>query len=127
MSRYWIFDHEETPQRFPLRQLIAQICKVVGPKGGQLLLRRSQGYGTQVCQWDELLDQADEIPVSFDQLARLTTETDELFYNLDVRWVTDTVALHFGLHDSTALFVDAPPDLAKQVTASFQQVVERSS
>lgn len=127
MTSYWIFDHDDSPQRFPLRQLIAQIRQVVGPTGGQLFLRRSQGYGSQVCQWDELLDGADEIPVSFDELVRLTAESDELFYNLDARWVADKVAFRFGLHDSSALFVDAPPELAKQVTSRFKEVVERSS
>ena len=107
MTSYWIFDHDDSPQRFPLRQLIAQIRQVVGPTGGQLFLRRSQ--------------------VSFDELVRLTAESDELFYNLDARWVADKVAFRFGLHDSSALFVDAPPELAKQVTSHFIEVVERSS
>ena len=80
-----------------------------------------------MCQWDELLDGADEIPVSFDELVRLTAESDELFYNLDARWVADKLAFRFGLHDSSALFVDAPPELAKQVTSRFKEVVERSS
>ena len=122
MSKYWILDREDTPQGFPLRKLVAEIRELARDGDGRFLIRRSQGYGAQVCQWDDRLDQADEISVTADELERLSSGTEEWFYNLDARCVTPTVTIDFGLHDSSALFLDAPPDLAKQVTAKFKEV-----
>lgn len=122
MSKYWIFDREDTPQGFPLRALVARIRELAGDGACRFLIRRSQGYGEQVCRWDEMLDQADEISVSDEELESLIRGTEEWFYNLDARCVTSTMAIGFGVHDSSALFLDAPSELAEQITASFNRV-----
>lgn len=122
MSKYWIFDREDTPQGFPLRALIARIRELACDGACQFLIRRSQGYGEQVCRWDEMLDQADEISVSADELDTLSRGTEEWFYNLDARCVTPTMTIGFGVHDSSALFVDAPSELADQIAVRFKKV-----
>lgn len=122
MSRYWILDREESPQGFPLGLLISKICEATGATDGELRIRRSQGYGAQVCHWDELLDRADEIPVAFEDLARISQGTDEWFFDLDAVLKTPSASVGFGVHDSSALFLDAPPPLAEKVTAAFKQV-----
>ncbi len=122
MSRYWIFDREDTPQGFPLRALVARIRELAGDGGCQLLIRRAQGYGAQVCRWDEMLDRAEEISVPADELERLSSGKQEWFYNLDARCVTPGVTIGFGVHDSSALFLDAPAELAEQLTANFKSV-----
>ena len=122
MSKYWILDREDTPQGFPLGALIARIRELACSGGCRFLIRRSQGYGVQVCRWDEMLDQLDEISVSADELEHLSRGTDEWFYNLDAMCVTPSVTIGFGLHDSSALFVNAPPELGEQITANFKSV-----
>ncbi len=122
MSRYWIFDREDTPQGFPLRALVARIRELAHDEGCRFLIRRAQGYGAQVCRWDEMLDQADEISVSADDLERLSSGTEEWFYNLDAKCVNAGMTIGFGVHDSSALFLDAPSDLAEQLTANFKRV-----
>jgi len=122
MSRYWIFDREDTPQGFPLRALVARIRELARNESCQFLIRRSQGYGTQICRWDEMLDQADEISVPAVELERLSSGTEEWFYNLDARCVTPGLTIGFGVHDSSALFLDAPPELAEQLTANFERI-----
>jgi hypothetical protein len=126
-NRCWILDREDTPQGLPLRQLIVKIREVLCPEGCQFLLIRSQGYGAQVCHWEAMLDTADHVSVSSHELERLTSGMDEWFYNLHVRCVMPAETIEFGLHDSTALFLDAPPALAGQITGDFKQVrVEQS-
>jgi hypothetical protein len=122
MSRYWIFDREDTPQGFPLRVLVARIRELARDAGCRFLIRRAQGYGAQVCRWDEMLDQTDEISVPADELERLSSGTEEWFYNLDARCVTSGMTIGFGVHDSSALFVDAPAELAKLITTNFKSV-----
>jgi hypothetical protein len=122
MSKYWIFDREDTPQGFPLRKLIGKIREVACTSECNFSLRRSQGYGLSVNHWDELLEEADEIPVSSDELERLSVGTEEWFYNLDARCVTPTAVICFGLHDSTVLFVEASSGLAEKIIADFREV-----
>lgn len=120
MSKYWILDREDTPQGLPLSLLVARLREITCGEGCRFLIRRSQGYGAQVGRWDEMLDQADEVAVSTEELERIGT--DEWFYNLDAMCVTPSVTIAFGLHDSSALYLDAPSDLAERITANFKKV-----
>jgi hypothetical protein len=122
MSKYWIFDGEDTPQGFPFRALVARIRELACDGACQFLIRRAQGYGAQVCHWDEMLDQAEEVSVSADELERLSSGTEEWFYNLDARCVTPSMTIGFGLHDSSALFLDAPSEIAERITPDFKRV-----
>lgn len=122
MSKYWIFDRDDTPQGYPLRKLIAKIREVAGTAGCGFFVRRSEGYGLSVNHWGELLDQADEIAVSLDELERLSDGTEEWFYNLDARCVTPTAVINFGLHDSSMLFVEAFSGLAEKIIVEFSDV-----
>jgi hypothetical protein len=122
MSRYWIFDREDTPQGLPLRQLVTNIREAACASGCRFVVRRSQGYGSSVCHWDDLLDQTDEITVSPDELERLSAGAEEWFYELDARCVTPAETIAFGLHDSSALFLDASAELAEKIIADFKEV-----
>ena len=122
MSRYWIFDREDTPQGFPLGVLVAKIREFACEGSCHFLVQRSQGYGAQVGRWDEMLYQIDEISVPADQLERISQGVEEWFYNLDAKCMTPTETIGFGLHDSSALFLDAPEALAKKITAKFKEV-----
>lgn len=126
MSRYWILDRDDTPQGLPLRLLIARIRELVRDADGKFVIRRAQGYGAEINSWDEELDQADEIAVPADELERLSIGTDEWFYNLDARCAAPGVTIDFGLHDSSALFLDAPQNLAAQITEGFKEVRSES-
>jgi hypothetical protein len=122
MKKYWILDREDTPQGFPLAQLFAKIRELACSSGCQLLVRRSEGYGSMVCHWDQLLERADEIVVSPDDLERLSSGTEEWFYNLDVRCVSPTAIVAFGIHDSSAMFVETSPALAEKIVSGFSDV-----
>jgi len=121
MSKYWISDRDETPQGLPLRLLIDKIRAYAGAQG-QFRLRRAQGYGLQIGSWNEQLDNADEVSVSTVELLKASDGNEEWFYNLDAVYVTPSETVHFGLHDSTALFLAAPAPLALQIVANFSTV-----
>lgn len=121
MSSFTIFDRDATPQGLPLRLLIDKIRAYAGAQG-QFRLRRAQGYGLQIGSWNEQLDNADEVSVSTVELLKASDGNEEWFYNLDAVYVTPSETVHFGLHDSTALFLAAPAPLALQILANFSKV-----
>ena len=121
MSKYWISDRDETPQGLPLRLLIDKIRAYAGAQG-QFRLRRAHGYGLQIGSWNEQLDNSDEVAVSTVELLKASDGNEEWFYNLDAVYVTPSETVHFGLHDSTALFLAAPAPLALQIVANFSTV-----
>ena len=116
-----IFDRDETSQGLPLRMLIDNIQTYAGVQG-QFHLRRAQGYGLQIGSWNEQLDNSDEVAVSTVELLKASDGNEEWFYNLDAVYVTPSETVHFGLHDSTALFLAAPAPLALQIVANFSTV-----
>lgn len=122
MTRYWIFDRDDTPQGRPLQRLIRGIQRVLGPKDGKIVVRRAEGYGARIHSWDDRLESRNEIMVSFQDFDEVSAGTEEWFYNLEAECTTATASVIFGLHDSTALFFEAPPDLAEQITAAFRDV-----
>ncbi|MEZ4306423.1 MAG: hypothetical protein R3F14_00020 [Polyangiaceae bacterium] len=122
MSKYWILDKVDTPQGFPLLKLIENIRKVLRTADIRACICRSQGFGLTVNGWDELLSHVDEVPISLADLERIAGGVDEWFYDLDVVCVAPTATIRFGVHDSTALFVDAAPEIGEHVVLGFQRV-----
>lgn len=122
MNRHWIFDEHESAQRFPLAALVARIGDLVDRAHAQLVVTRAEGYGEHVHHWDEQLDVVDALPIPFSALVKVVNHTDELFYNLDAVCSTAHGTVRFGLHGSSALFVDAPDVLAERLTAGWASV-----
>jgi hypothetical protein len=122
MKKYFIFDQDPTPQGLPLRRLLLRVREFACTGACQFYVRRSQGYGATVCRWNDLLDRADEFEISAEELERLSFGTEEWFYNLDVKCVTPTETIRFGLHDSSALFIEASPTLAAKIIREFSDV-----
>ena len=122
MNRYWIFDEDGSAQRFPLAKLVARLGELVDRESAQIVLTRSQGYGEHVCSWDDQLDRVEALPIPFAALSQVVLQADELFYNLDAVCMTPEGSVRFGLHDSSALFVDAPDALAERLTAGCAAV-----
>jgi hypothetical protein len=118
--RYWIMDHDETPQRFPLQRLFRRIRDVAGVEGATCKLHKVRGYGLQIHEWEERLDSEDAIVVPVDVLDKLAEGTEEWFYDLEAELLDPEIV--FGLHDSTALFVEAPPTIAEKVACAFANV-----
>ena len=121
MTRYWIFDRDDTPQGFALGRLLRRIRSVLCKEDCEFVLLRSQGYGARICEWDAMLDESEEIRVSADELEALGSK-DEWFYNLDAKCITPATGIRFGVHDSSCLFLDAPPALAAQIVEEFEDV-----
>jgi hypothetical protein len=118
--RYWIFDKNQSPQRFPLRELVRRVHEVAAPNAKNCEVTRARGYGLRINQWAEALDHADEIVVPFDLAEDLSQGIDEWFYDFEAR--IPNTDIRFGLHDSTAMFVDAPLRIAEQVAQAFSEV-----
>ena len=115
--RRWILDKDQTPQRFPLQQLLRRVITVAGIRNDTCELLRARGYGAKVRYLEERLDSEDVVSIAIADLEKLTEGTDEWFYDLEVRLPgTD---LRFGLHDSTALFVDGDPSIVEKVVSGF--------
>ena len=118
---YWIRDEDTTPQRFPLKKLIQLIVQELGASMYEFWILRANGYGLKICEWDELLDQNDRIRVDYDLLENISSGTEEWFYDLEVEVVAeDELQVRFGLHDSTALYIDAPKEFSESIIESFK-------
>jgi hypothetical protein len=118
--RYWIFDKDDTPQRFPLQRLIRRVRSVAGSSSPTCEVTKARGYGLQIREWELTLDSEDNIVVAFDLLDSLSQGTDEWFYDFEAQ--LSDVDVRFGLHDSTALFVEAMPSIAEQIVSVFTNV-----
>src|SRR5262245_59925599 len=118
--RFWIMDHDTTPQRFPLQRLLRRVREVAGTKQATCNIRKARGYGLQIREWEERLDSEAAIVVPVAVLDQLTEGTEEWFFDLEAQ-LTDSDIV-FGLHDSTALFVEGPRTAAESVASVFADV-----
>ncbi len=125
--RYWIRDEDKTPQRFPLKTLIQIVVQQLGSLIYEFWVLRARGYGLRICEWDELLDEQDRIQVERELLEELCSGIEEWFYDLDVEVVADDLHVRFGLHDSTAMYIEAPHEFAESIVKSFKLVQEDKS
>ncbi len=107
-----------------MRLLFNLVIEQIGLQPFQVWVLRSQGYGARIYQWDELLDKQQQILVDKELFEELSAGIEEWFYDLDARAVSDDLEIKFGLHDSTSLYIDAPPEFAKLIIQSFKFVQE---
>jgi hypothetical protein len=119
--RHWIRDEDGTPQGFPVGTLLSLLLKELPPPH-KISILRSEGYGLTVNEWDNQLDSVDRLPVEPDQLLALSSGTDEWFYNLDVTVESPLGQVAFGLHDSTAMYLEGPQELTERVCGHFEHV-----
>jgi hypothetical protein len=127
--RYWIFDHDKTPQRFPLQRLIRRVCEVVTASSqdceiASCEITKAHGYGLNIRGWEVALDTEDKIVVDFEFFDGLSQGTEEWFYDLEAK--LPGVEILFGLHDSTALFVEADQSIAMDIVSIFANVRQAS-
>jgi len=123
--RYWIRDKENTPQGFPLQVLIELIMQQLGSTICQLWILRSQGYGLRINEWNRLLDQHERIPIDVKLLQEISSGEEEWFYDLDAEILSEGLRVRFGLHDSTALYIDAPQEFSELILKAFESVDPR--
>jgi hypothetical protein len=125
--KYWIQDKDETPQQFPLSKLtllIKQQLTQIGLSTYEFWISRANGYGPRIYELDELLDEQDRILVKLELLEELSIGIEEWFYNIDIEVVADNLHIQFGLHDSTALYIDAPQFFSEPIINNFKLVRE---
>ena len=120
---FWVFDAEDSPQGHPLKVLVNRILDELNGGTVSLYFRRSDGYGLKVCEWDRALDAVDEIAIPVEELVLLLSRCEEWFYNLDARCTAGT-GIRFGLHDSSALFLEAPEVVCVRILQPFERVSE---
>lgn len=118
--RYWIKDQDHTPQRYPLQRLLHRVLELAGAPPETCRISRARGYGKTIHSWGEALDAAESIDVPLKEFDDLSQGSKEWFYDLEAR--LPGVNVLFGLHDSTALFVEGDPDLVKRITEHFRDV-----
>jgi uncharacterized membrane protein YbaN (DUF454 family) len=119
--KYWIRDEDNTPQGFPVNALFRCILERLSPPYRVWLLR-SEGYGVTVNDWNKELDSVDRLPIQPNQLLVVSNGTEEWFYNLDVLVESSVGSLVFGLHDSTAMYVQGPEQLVESICSRFALV-----
>lgn len=83
---------------------------------------RAEGYGLQINTWRSALEREDYIVVDFFALDALTKGTAEWFYSLDARFISASLTVGLGLHDSSALYVEAPNNALNQLKALFSDI-----
>lgn len=71
----------------------------------------------QLRELEERLDVEDVVSIPLSSLDELSQGTEEWFYDLEAQLPGTDV--RFGLHDSTALFVEASPAIVEEVVAVF--------
>ena len=117
--RYWIYDEDGTPMRLPLGKLVQRLREQY-PSAHTCLVSRSEGHGESVNTWDDELSNSDEVTVEMTLLQRLCMDGQEWFYEFDA--VLPGHGIRFGLHDSTALFIEGDPSSAQALTRVFSDV-----
>jgi hypothetical protein len=116
--RFWIIDQDQTPQRFPLQRLLRQVTQVTGSTSETCeVLRVRAGYGLRAYELQQKSDAAEFLRVSMAELDELCAGTEQWFYDIELR-IPDT-DIRFGLHDSTALFVEGGQGSCESVVAAF--------
>ncbi len=120
--RYWIKDEDKTPQGFPLRLLFQLIVQQLDHADYKLWILRSEGYGLKVNEWEKILDSEDRLLIDVPSFEEVSAGDTEWFYNLDAEIVTDKMQIKFGLHDTTALYIEAPEGFAQKTVSSFDHV-----
>lgn len=114
--RYWIHDRSDTPSGLPLAKLVA-VLRSEYPTAEACEISAARGYGLQVCAWDAATDTLDHVVVKLATLEQLLREKQEWFYDLQA--VIRAVPIAFGLHDSSALFVEGQDSKLLRVVRHF--------
>jgi hypothetical protein len=117
IMRFWIMDKDQTPQRFPLQRLFRQVIHVTGTQAEVCSVLRVRGYGRRVNELEQEVDAVDMVTVPISELDELSAGTKEWFYDLEAQ--IPGTDIRFGLHDSTALFVEGEPLLTESVATTF--------
>jgi hypothetical protein len=118
--RYWIFDQDESPQRFPLQRLFSLVVQVTPYQAAEKWnITRTQGYGLAVNEIADKSDAADSVSIGRSALHSILTGVDEWFYDIAVE--SSDGFIRFGLHDSSAMFVEGPTELIETVVGNFSK------
>ena len=96
------------------------MCEVTATTATVCNLSRARGYGLRVRELDVLLETVDSVSVALSELDELSTGIEQWFYDLTAE--LPGVALRFGLHDSTALFVEGEGPVVEAVASKFSDV-----
>ena len=123
--KYWITDEDSTAQRLPLGKMFSLIKNELGDDEVVVQISRSSGYGDQIKAIDNALNTQDSVQLPLAEFERLIKGTDEWFYDLVASVQSESeISIRFGLHDSTALFLEAPREFARHIVEQFKNVQE---
>ena len=122
VMRMWIRDGDETPQGFPLKKLLRGVRSLFGDEHFKVEVFRADGYGFQINSWNSTLEKEECIVVDFLALEKLAEGTEEWFYSLDARISSFSCSVRLGLHDSSALYVEATKTVLTKLEGLFVDV-----
>lgn len=105
--------------RLPLGRLIQRLREHF-PHADACEIERSRGYGAQVNGWDAQLDGKDTVVVGVALLLHISAGCEDWFYDFEA--TIPGCDVRFGLHDSTALFVEGESSLVESVVRGFRDV-----
>ena len=113
--RLWIFDEDDSPQRYPLRRLLMLLQAAVNESVCQV--ERAAGYGAGIQILAEKADQTRATAITISELAELASGRDEWFYDITI--VFPISGARLGIHDSAAMFVEAGEPILDLVRRAF--------
>lgn len=112
-------DEDDTPQRFPLQRLLRRVYEVAGAGVTTCNLSKVRvGYGLRIRELDEQLGPEEVVTISLSELDALSAGTEEWFYDLEAR--VPGTDIRFGLHDTTALFVETESPIIEEILRVFR-------
>ncbi|WP_044619487.1 hypothetical protein [Gynuella sunshinyii] len=124
MTRYWIYDKDNSKTGFPLGILIGLLITLFKSNVVKVTIHRAVGYGEQVSSWDDLLfEPQDQIETSLDEVINVVSNNEEIFYWLDIEFKLENgTCIKCGLHDSSSMYVESDCDIEEQLNSKFSSV-----
>jgi hypothetical protein len=79
-----------------------------------------RGYGLDICDLEDKVIEQDIVEIGAIKLIEIAKDTGQWFYDLDC--YDDIKGIHFGLFDSSALFIDGESERIQNVLEVFEKV-----
>ena len=118
-----IKDKTDDAQGFPLVKLLEMISDCLEfDSDYPLRIVKAFGYGIQICEFEDELEEKDGIPITMGELLKLALDNEQWFYDFDC--FDPKSGFRFGLIDSGALFIKGEKKIVENISQSFQSIEE---
>jgi len=117
-----IFDRLPSVKKFPLSDLLQAIQTVIqNPQVQPVWICRLGGVGRGIWAYESQLDEGNDVVVTFSDVQKLAESSEDC---LDELW-GKMGRIHFGIRDSSFLFVQCEDkDVEQKIVSGFEAVQE---